>query len=76
MIGSEAYKSTIIERIRFEAISDQDNLTYSCWMRHLSSYIEGTQKGFLKIKDLLGYRMAIESSTADWISTIHYNEKR
>lgn len=76
MIGNEAFKSTIIERIRFEAFSDQDNLTYSCWMKHLSSYIEGTQKGYMKIKGLLGYKMAIESKTADWISMIHYNEKR
>lgn len=30
----------------------------------------------MKIRGLLGYKMAIESKTTDQITTIHYNEKR
>lgn len=80
LIGSQVQKSHIIERVPLKSIAE-DKLTQFAWITHFDSsyYIEGTEKGYLKIKDIddVGSCLiAVPSHTVDQVQQIVYSQSK
>jgi hypothetical protein len=54
LIDSRLNKLYITENIKFRGFGDaQETITAICWLPNLGCYVEGTNKGRLKVKNLL-----------------------
>ena len=80
LIGDQAYKSTIIERIRFhQPRHEADQFSAFAWIEHLNCYLEGTNKGYLRLRkvDEGGICfITLDSKSCVRINTAHYSKRR
>lgn len=64
IIGSQEYKSTIIERIKFTG-EPEDRMTRNLWLSHLHNcYLEGTLRGAMRVRDMKGECLLLVPSTS------------
>jgi hypothetical protein len=69
----------VIERIIFHPSVDEDQLKSITWLEHLNIYVEGTQRGFLKLRELENNgecRLILESKTEAAVKHLHYCKER
>ena len=70
-------KSTIIERINSYESNSNESLQSFKWLSRMSCYVEGTQKGHLRIRDIEKggeCLLMLQTNFIEKVRLIHYNK--
>jgi len=73
--------ATIVEKISFKNLPDgSDNITSLKWLARMMCYIEGSSKGYVKVRDIEKQgeclMMLSDMQFTDRVQTISYSEAR
>ena len=81
LITGKEHMSTIIEKITFQNLPDgSDSITSLKWLARMMCYIEGSSKGFVKVRNIEKQgeclMMLSDMQFSDRVQTISYSEAR
>lgn len=79
LISRSIVKSEIIERINSYEGSRDEHQTSFRWLSRMNSYVEGTDKGYLRVRDLgTGGEcmLTLQTTFSERVQMIHYNKAK
>ena len=79
LINRGQVKSAVIERIDSYSGEKLDNLCRFKWLSRMSCYCEGTQKGYLKIRDIEkggDTQLMLHAGFSDQVSVVYYDGEK